>query len=194
MRVFKFRMMTKAAIALAAALIVLSPMHAVFAQETAPAQAPAPAASIPVAVGIVDFGDVVKKSTAGKSLQKQLDARRGQNRNELLAQEKKLRAEKAQLDAQPNAPDIAQKQQAFQQNYNAFRQNAEQKSKALEADFNKAQRQILETLRKVIGEIAMQKRLTLVLNRSMVLVSATAWDISDSALAQLNKVLPAVKM
>jgi Skp family chaperone for outer membrane proteins len=188
--VFKFRFMTKAVIAFAVALIVLSPMRSVLAQEAAPA----PAANVPVAVGIVDFQDVVKKSTAGKSLQKQLDARRNQNRNELLAQEKKLRAEKAQLDAQPNAPDIVAKQQAFQKNYNAFRQSAEQKSKSLQADFNKAQKQIFETLRKVIGEIAVQKRLTLVLNRSVVLVSASAWDFSDAALAQLNKVLPAVKM
>lgn len=191
---FKFRMMTKAAMALAAALIVLSPIPSTQAQEATPAPAPAPAASIPVSVGIVDFADVMKKSTAGKSLQKQLEARRAQNRTELLAQEKKLRAEKAQIDAQPNAPDIAAKQQAFQQNYNAFRQNAEQKSKSLQADYNKAQKQIIETLRKVIGDIAVQKRLTLVLNRSVVLVSATAWDISDTALAQLNKALPAVKM
>ena len=190
---FKFRMMTKAAMALAAALIVLSPIQSTFAQEAAPA----PAASIPVAIGIVNVQEVVKKSTAGQSLKKQADARRKQNQTELLAEEKKLRAENDQLNAQRptlSPADFAAKQQAFQQKLNAWRQGAEQKQKAFETSYNKAQKTIFETLQKVIGDIAVQKRLTLVLNKSVVIVSAQAWDISDSALAQLNKVLPAVKM
>ncbi|WP_374308691.1 OmpH family outer membrane protein [Dongia sp.] len=190
---FKFRMMTKAAMALAAALIVLSPIQSTYAQEAAPA----PAASIPVAIGIVNVQEVVKKSTAGQSLKKQADARRKQNQTELLAEEKKLRAENDQLNAQRatlSPADFGAKQQAFQQKLNAWRQGAEQKQKAFESSYNKAQKTIFETLQKVIGDIAVQKRLTLVLNKSVVIVSAQAWDISDSALAQLNKVLPAVKM
>ena len=188
---FKFPMMTKATLALAAALIVLSPIQPVLAQEAA-----APAA-IPVAIGIVNVQDVVKKSTAGQSLKKQADARRKQNQTELLGEEKKLRAENDQLNAQRatlSPADFQAKQQQFQQKLNAWRQGAEQKQKAFEGAYNAAQKQIFETLQKVIGDIAVQKRLTLVLNKSVVIVSAQAWDISDSALAQLNKVLPAVKM
>lgn len=190
---FKFRMMTKAAMALAAALIVLSPIQSTFAQEAAPA----PAASIPVAIGIVNVQEVVKKSTAGQSLKKQADALRKQNQAELLAEDKKLRAEYDQLNQQKSKmaeADWQQKAQAFQVKQNAFRQGAQQKSKAFENAYNTAQKQIFETLQKIIGDIAVQKRLTLVLNKSVVIVSAQAWDISDSALAQLNKVLPAVKM
>jgi Skp family chaperone for outer membrane proteins len=194
--VFKIRMMTKAALVLAAVLMVVSPVKSTLAQEAAPA-APAPAASIPVAIGIVNVQQVVSKSTAGQSLKKQADARRKQNQADLLAEEKKLRAENDQLNAQRaslSPADFAAKQQAFQQKLNAWRQGAEQKQKAFESAYNKAQKTIFETLQKVIGEIAVQKRLTLVLNKSVVIVSAQAWDISDSALAQLNKVLPAVKM
>jgi Skp family chaperone for outer membrane proteins len=194
--VFKIRMMTKAALALAAVLMVISPVKSTLAQEAAPA-APAPAASIPVAIGIVNVQQVVSKSTAGQSLKKQADARRKQNQADLLAEEKKLRAENDQLNAQRaslSPADFAAKQQAFQQKLNAWRQGAEQKQKAFESAYNKAQKTIFETLQKVIGEIAVQKRLTLVLNKTVVIVSAQAWDISDSALAQLNKVLPAVKM
>lgn len=187
-RVFKFRMMTKAALALAAALMVLPLAPSAMAQD-----ATAPAA-IPVAIGIVNVQDVVKKSSAGQSLKKQADARRKQNQAELLAEEKKLRAENDALNQQRSAPDFATKQQAFQQKLAAWRQGAEQKSKAFEVAYGTAQKQIFETLQKVIGDIAVQKRLTLVLNKSVVIVSAQAWDISDSALAQLNKVLPAVKM
>jgi Skp family chaperone for outer membrane proteins len=193
MLVFKFRSITTAALAIAAALVILPLVPAASAQETAPAQAPA-ASAIPVAIGIVDFGDVRRKSAAGQSLQKQYEARKKQNRTELLALDKKLRAEKAAIDAQPQAPDINAKMQAFQKNYNDFRQIAEQKSKALDSDYSKANKVIVETLRKSIGQIAVDRRLTLVIDRSVVLVSATAWDISEAALAALNKALPAVKM
>jgi Skp family chaperone for outer membrane proteins len=197
MRVFKIRLMTKAAMALGLAMIALSPMEFVgvpqaMAQEAAPA-----AAQIPVAIGIVNVQAVVAKSTAGQSLKKQADARRKQNQTEILAEEKKLRAENEQLNQQRAtlAPaEFQQKAQAFQGKLNAWRQGAEQKQKAFEGAYNTAQKQIFETLQKVIGDIAVQKRLTLVLNKSVVIVSAQAWDISDSALAQLNKVLPAVKM
>ncbi len=189
---FKFRMMSKVALALAAVLMVLPLAPSAIAQEAAPA--PVPAAAIPVAIGIVNVQDVVKKSSAGQSLKKQAEARRKQNQTELLAEEKKLRAENDKLNSQRTAPDFATKQQAFQQKLAAWRQGAEQKSKAFEAAYNKAQKQIFETLQKVIGDIAVQKRLTLVLNKSVVIVSAQAWDVSDTALAQLNKVLPAVKM
>ncbi|WP_374651821.1 OmpH family outer membrane protein [Dongia sp.] len=178
---------------LAAALVVMSPLKPTFAQEAAPA----PAATIPVAIGIVNVQQVVSKSTAGQSLKKQADARRKQNQADLLAEEKKLRAENDQINAQRatlSPADFTAKQQAFQQKLNAWRQGAEQKQKAFETSYNKAQKTIFETLQKVIGDIAVQKRLTLVLNKSVVIVSAQAWDISDSALAQLNKVLPAVKM
>ena len=189
---FKFRLMTKAAMALGLAMVVMAPIQPTLAQEAAPAAAP-----IPVAIGSVNVPPGVAKSPAGQSLKKQADARRKQNQTEILAEEKKLRTENDQLNAQRAtlAPaEFAQKQQAFQQKLNAWRQGAEQKQKAFEGAYNKAQKQIFETLQKVIGEIAVQKRLTLVLNKSVVIVSAQAWDISDSALTQLNKVLPAVKM
>jgi len=189
--VFKFRMMSKTALVLAALLMVLPLAPSAIAQQAAPA---APAAAIPVAIGIVNVQDVVKKSTAGQSLKKQAEARRKQNQTELLAEEKKLRAENEQLNTQRTAPDFATKQQAFQQKLAAWRQGAEQKSKAFEVAYNTAQKKIFETLQKVIGDIAVQKRLTLVLNKSVVIVSAQAWDISEAALAQLNKVLPSVKM
>lgn len=178
--------------ALAVAMVVMSPLQGTMAQEAAPATAP-----IPVAIGIVNVQSVVAKSTAGQSLKKQADQRRKQIQTDLLAQEKQLRAESEQLNGQKAslAPaDFQQKAQALQQKLNAWRQDGEQKRKGFESAYNKAQKQIFETLQKVIGEIAVQKRLTLVLNKSVVIVSAQAWDISDSALAQLNKVLPAVKM
>ena len=178
--------------ALAMALVVMVPYQTTMAQEAAPT-----ADQIPVAIGIVNVQSVVAKSSAGQSLKKQADQRRKQIQADLLAQEKQLRTESEQLNAQKatlTPADFQQKAQALQTKLNAWRQDGEQKRKSFETTYSKAQKQIYETLQKVIGDIAVQKRLTLVLNKSVVIVSAQAWDISDLALAQLNKVLPAVKM
>ena len=186
---FKFRFLTMAAMAVA---IAISPLQPAMAQEAAPT-----VAQIPVTIGIVNVQSVVTKSAAGVSLKKQADQQRKQIQTDLLAKEKQLRAESEQLNSQKAAlppAEFQQKAQALQEKLNAWRQDGEQKRKKFETAYNAAQKQIFETLQKVIGEIAVQKRLTLVLNKSVVIVSAQAWDISDSALAQLNKVLPAVKM
>lgn len=188
MNVFKMKSLLKATMALAVAAALLLPALPSHAQD---------AQAIPVLVGIVDVQKVIATSAAGQSLQKQAEQRRGQIQTDLVAKEKQLRAESDQLNAQRAslAPaDFQQKAMALQEKLKAWRQEGEQKRKGFEKSYNDAQRMIFQTLQKVIGEIAVQKKLTLVLNKSVVIVSAQAWDITDSSLAQLNKVLPSVKM
>lgn len=185
---FKSRYVMKALMALAVTSALLLPAVEALAQEAAP---------IPVLVGIVDVQRIIASSAAGQSLQKQAEQRRGQIQADLVAKEKQLRTESDQLNAQRAslAPaDFQQKAMALQEKLKAWRQEGEQKRQGFEKSYNDAQKLIFQTLQKVIGEIAVQKKLTLVLNKSVVIVSAQAWDITDSSLAQLNKVLPSVKM
>ncbi|TDQ80518.1 Skp family chaperone for outer membrane proteins [Dongia mobilis] len=184
----KIKSLIKVAIAVAVAAALWLPSLPSSAQDSA---------AIPVLVGIVDVQKVIASSAAGQSLQKQAEQRRSQIQNDLVAKEKQLRAESDQLNAQRAqlAPADFQKQAlALQEKLKAWRQEGEQKRKGFEKSYNDAQKTIFQTLQKVIGEIAVQRKLTLVLNKSVVIVSAQAWDITDSALAQLNKVLPSVKM
>lgn len=185
---FKIQSLMKTVMALAVAAAVLLPAAHSYAQEAGP---------IPVLVGIVDVQRVIASSAAGQSLQKQAEARRGQIQGDLVAKEKQLRGESDQLNAQraQMAPaDFQKAALALQEKLKAWRQDGEQKRRGFEKSYNDAQKLIFQTLQKVIGEIAVQRKLTLVLNKSVVIVSAQAWDITDSALAQLNKVLPSVKM
>lgn len=184
----KLNSLLKATMALAMILALLLPAAHSQAQD---------AAAIPVLVGIVDVQRVITNSEAGKSLQKQAEQRRSQIQGDLVAKEKQLRSERDQLyAARANmAPADFQKQDmALQEKVKVWRQEGEQKRKEFEKSYNNAQKTIFQTLQKVIGDIAVQRKLTLVLNKSVVIVSAQAWDLTDSALAQLNKVLPSVKM
>ena len=178
---FKMKSLKKALMALAVTTSVLLPAAYAKAQEAAP---------IPVLVGIVDVQRVIATSAAGQSLQKQAEARRGQIQGDLRAESDQLNAQRAQMEK----ADFEKAAMALQEKLKNWRQEGEQKRRGFEKSYNDAQKMIFQTLQKVIGEIAVARKLTLVLNKSVVIVSAQAWDITDSALAQLNKVLPSVKM
>lgn len=186
--VLKTTSMLKLMMSLAIAGSILLPAANAVAQD---------ATAIPVVIGIVDVQRVINSSAAGQSLQKQAEQRRSQIQSDLVAKEKQLRVESDQLNAQRAQlaqADFQQKAQALQEKLKSWRQEGEEKRRAFEVSYNDAQKMIFQTLQKVIGEIAVQRKLTLVLNKSVVIVSAQAWDITDSSLAQLNKVLPSVKM
>ncbi|WP_374373125.1 OmpH family outer membrane protein [Dongia sp.] len=180
--------MMKALMALAVTTALLLPAIPSEAQE---------APAIPVLVGIVDVQRVISSSSAQQSLHKQAEQRRSQIQADLVAKEKQLRAERDQLyaaKANMVPADFQKQDAALQEKVKVWRQEGEQKRKGFEKSYNDAQKIIFQTLQKVVGEIAVQRKLTLVLNKSVVIVSAQAWDITDTALAQLNKTLPSVKM
>lgn len=183
----KMQSLLKVTMALAIATFLSLPAAPSLAQD---------AQNIPVLVGIVDVQKVIGASAAGQSLQKQAEQRRSQIQGDLVAKEKQLRAESDQLNAQraQMAPADFQKQaMALQEKVKAWRQEGEQKRRGLEQSYREGRKTIFQNLQKVIGDIAVQRKLTIVIDKSAVIVSAQAWDITDTALAQLNKALPSVK-
>lgn len=183
----------KVAMMAALALVVLAPANPARAQEAAPAAE----AQIPVAIGIVDVERIFATSSAGASLKKQADQQRKQYQSDVQAKETQLRAEGDKFNQQRASMTEAQVKQAvegLQAKQKAYRQEFETKRKNLETAYGNARKKIYEALNKAILEIAQKRGLTLILKKSMVVVSAQAWDITDLTLAQLNKALPSVKM
>ncbi|WP_374383853.1 OmpH family outer membrane protein [Dongia sp.] len=190
---FKFRYMTKVALAFAAALFILSNAQSSMAQS-APATDPA---SIPILIGVVDVEQVLSSSTAGQALSKQSEALRKQFQADFTAKQKELRAAGDQFNKQRASMTEAQVADAvkkLQDKENAYRKEFETKRKSLDTSFGNARKKIFEALNKAVLDVAQARKLTLVLKKSVIVVSAQAWDITDSVIAQLNKILPSVKM
>ncbi len=177
----------------AAALLTATASFAV-AQDQ-PAAPPAPSA-IPVIVGIVDVQAVLEQSKAGQGVKAKLEAKRKAIQADIDKTEKQLKAEQDQLNVQrPTLPpeEFQKKTADFQAKVQKYRKDAEAKKQELDKSYNDSVKQMMATLQKVITDVATKSKLTLVLNRSTVILSAEAWDITDTVLKEFNKALPAVK-
>jgi len=152
---------------------------------------------VPVSVGIIDFQKIMRESSAGKALAAAADAQRKAIQNDLVNKEQQLRAAQQQLAQQRasmSPADYQKKEDDLKQQYQAWRQDGEKRRNDFEASYNKAISQIIDTLSKVVTEISQQRGITLVLNKSLVVISAQSWDITSESMQKLNATLPSVKM
>jgi Skp family chaperone for outer membrane proteins len=200
------------AVAAAAALSVFAAAGPALAQTTAPAT-PAPAQpsgaaaggaiqanQIPIVMGVLDTQAILNVSSAGKSLTTQWNAAMKALNDDMAKKEDGLRAQAQQLEAAraanpPIAPaDYAAKRKAIEQQDIQFQQAFAKNKQAWDARLNKARDAIANTARKAMQEVAKQRGLTLILDRSAVPYSPTPWNITDDVMARLNKALPSVKL
>ena len=176
------------AVAIAAAAGgTLVPLH--------PAVAQTAAKDIPVVVGTLDVQTILTKSKAGKSLEAALLAKSKAINAEIQKTEQSLRARRQQLEQQrsslPPADFQAQLAQ-LEKEFDALRDNASSRRKELELARKKGLEQIFKTLDIVIKDIAEKRGLTLVINRSLVVLAAENWDITSEVQKSLDTKLPKV--
>jgi Skp family chaperone for outer membrane proteins len=89
----------------------------------------------------------------------------------------------------------------FEQKAAKFRQKVEQaqrdiqgKRKDLDKTFNGAIEKVRKTLIEIIAKIAKEAKAHLVFDKRQVLMIENSLDVSDDALARLNKALPEVQI
>jgi outer membrane protein len=180
-------------IALAVAITAIAggiaiPVHSAAAQA---------AQNVPLVVGIVDVQKILANSLAGQSLEKAWSTKSKTLNAEIGKAEQDLRARRQKLDQQrsslPPADYQAQMVQ-LEKDVLAARKNFSTKRKTLEQAKNKGLETIFKTLDLVIQDVAKKRGLTLVLNRSLVVVAAENWDISAEVQKGLDAKLPKVGM
>ncbi len=180
-------------IALAVAIAAVAGGTAIPLQSAA-AQAAQP---VPLVVGTLDLQTILKKSKAGQSLEKALLAKSKAINAEIGKTEQGLRARRQQLEQQRSSlptADFQAQLAKLEKEFDALRKNAGAKRKELEAARNKGLEQISKTLDGVIREIAQQRGLTLVINKSLVVLAAENWDITTEVQKGLDAKLPKVSI
>ena len=151
----------------------------------------------PLVVGLVDVQRILKQSSAGQSLEKAWVAKNKVLNAEIAKTEQELRARRQQLDQQRSSlppADHQAKMAQLDKDINAKRKTLSAKRKELEQARNKGLEQIFKTLDVVIKDIAEKRGLTLVLNRSLVVLAAENWDITPDVQKALDAKLPKVGM
>ena len=151
----------------------------------------------PLVLGTIDLQAILKKSKAGQSLEQALLAKSKAINAEIGKTEQGLRAKRQQLEQQRSSlppADFQAKLGALEKEFDALRKNASAKRKELEQARNKGLEQISKTLDGVIRGIAEKRGLTLVLNKSLVVLAAENWDITTEVQKGLDAKLPKVSI
>ena len=177
------------ALAFLAAACVLGTPPASFAQATPGA--------VPVVVGVLDVQLIMRDSKAAKSVRSQLDRQASAYQAELAQQENALRNADQQLMEQRaslGVDEFNKRSSDLSQKADALRQTAEKRREELQKMESGAMVQIEQTLLQAAAEIAKARGLTLVLNKSAVLLNVQGYDITQDALKMLDAELTSVKL
>ena len=164
------------------------PVHSAVAQA---------AQNVPLVVGIVDVQKILANSLAGQSLEKAWSGKSKTLNAEIGKAEQELRARRQKLDQQRSSlppADYQAQMVLLEKDVVAARESFSTKRKNLVQAKNKGLEQIFKTLYVVIDDVAKKKGLTLVLNRSLVVLTAENWDITAEVQKGLDAKLPKVGM
>ena len=82
----------------------------------------------------------------------------------------------------------------LQAEFNAFRKDAKEKRKEIDKARRAGLDQIRKTLDGVIRAVADKRGMTLIIDRSAIVLGAPDWDITEDVMKALDAKLPAVKI
>jgi len=192
------------------------------AQQSAPApkpQAPAPAAQAPAqpaqpqvpnlpalpaeqapptaVIGVISVPEVLQKSTAAQGVQAEIQKRQAALGQEAQTARTKIEAEQKAILAQQGKISDSQleaKEQALRDEIAATQTKFQEKNQAIQNAGQEALGQIEAELIAIIRQEAQAHGMNLILHREQVALNVAAFDITDEATAELNKLLPSVKV
>jgi Skp family chaperone for outer membrane proteins len=155
-------------------------------------------AAPPVAVvGVLSVPEVMQKSTAAQGVQAVIQARQAALGRDAQVARGKIQAEQAAIVAERSKLSDSQleaKEQALRDEIAATQTKFEQRNQAIQNSGQAALGQIESELIAIIRQEAEARGMNLVLHREQVALNVSAFDITDDVVAQLNKLLPSVKV
>jgi outer membrane protein len=178
---------------IALAVVCLLMAAPVAAQE----QPKGDAAPVPQTVLVVDFDQVIRQSLAAEDIENQLHDTRAAAQQEYEKISQDLVNEQTELtNEQGTLPkdQLDARKREFERRYAEFQQAVQARYAALNMADASARRQVRDTLRDIITEIARERHAQLVMNRSadtVVLVDQRL-DITQEAQTRLDARLPKV--
>ena len=150
-----------------------------------------------LSIGVVDTRVLLSESKASKDVGKQLSAHREDVLKQLSKKEKNLIAEQNKVvEAKKNLSEDAfvKKAKSFEENKRAF----QKLSVELNEKFNRAAAEAESSLKikvvEIVQSIAAEKNYDLVITKQNVIVGAKSIDLTEEAMARLNKEVPSYKV
>ena len=138
---------------------------------------------------------MLSKSDAARSIREAVDARRAKYREQFAAIEKELLEEQNALQRKRAilSPEAFEKQAAaLREKARVAQQDAQARNRELKRAFDVALDKVQSALVEVVADLAQEEKIGVVLFRSSIVIAVKNLEISDAALALLNKKLGTV--
>ena len=141
-------------------------------------------------VGVIDLGEILRKSHATINVRDLLDAKREEFQEqfaarevELLSREKSLKGKREVMSKEAYDAEV----RLFQDEVATVQREIQEKRKSLDNAFQQAQDKLRNVAIEIVGEIAKEQKLDLVVNRNNVLVFRNQLDLTQIVLERLNE-------
>ena len=146
-------------------------------------------------IAVVNIQQIMKDSTAAKSVREQLESKQKSFQAEITKKEEQLKKEDQELAKQRSV--LAK--EAFEEKARAFRTKAtdmqkevQSKKAMLDNGFERALTDIQKVVSEIIADLAKEKGFGMAIPTSQILYADPKMDISTEVLERLNKKLPKV--
>lgn len=177
---------------------ILAGFLAVFALTgTAMAADAAITADKPLKIAVIDLQAVMRDSKAGKSIQDQLEKVRKNFQDDLQRKEEKLRAEDQELTkerAKLSAEEFTKKRRDFEGRVATLQRDAQEKRRQLEQAVGRATNELQGKVFQIVGKIAEDKSISLVLSRTQVFLAQKNFDITPETIKSLDNQLSTIQV
>ncbi len=147
----------------------------------------------PTVIGIVEIQAIMREASAAKSIQEQIEARRTQYQGEISAEETRLRELEQELARQRSvlSPEAyAKRRREFEVDVAAVQRIVADRRRELDQAYAGGVRVLQVEISKIIGEIAAERGITLVLPQAQTLYVDKELRISREVLKRLDEQLP----
>ncbi len=168
-------------------------VYALLASASLVFAAPAFADTTKPAVAVVNIQQIMKDSTAAKTVREQLESKQKSFQGDITKKEEALKKEDQELGKQKSV----MAKDAFEKKVSEFRTKAtnvqkdvQSKKALLDGAFERSLNDIQKVVTDIISDIAKEKGFTLAVPTSQILYADKSLDISSEVLERLNKKLP----
>lgn len=146
-------------------------------------------------IAIIDVQRILQESLAAKSVQKQLEIQRSKFQSQTEKEENGLRQSEQELSRSRGkvAADVyADREQQLRQRFLTVERHVQARRKVLDQAFTESMNTVRSNLLEIVGVVARERSVNLVLIKQQILWMEQTLDITDEVLGRLNKKLPQV--
>lgn len=192
------RIRIRPAVVLGAVVLAAAMAGQVWAQDAQPAPPSAPPASTntPAAmILVVDRGEVLRNSAAGKKMLEQIDTLGKSMQTEYEPEQKKLQEDAQGLQSQlavlaPSARE--ERQRALRDRQVALQRKVQERQAQIQGGINKARSTIEQALNPILEQITRERNANMLVERGLVVWATADIDITQVAVQRLDTALPTV--